>query len=156
MITTIHSQHSDTRLNLKEHIVRMKWTHLNILNSWSISESPWNSGFFVTISAKMQPTLHMSTGQEQRCEPRRTSGARYHNVTTFGEGGRKGLRQGQGLGGRLITSLYPAQNILSYLMCVSSDWNSECSTEAKVSQLDGSFLIDEQILWFEIAMQNTS
>lgn len=39
-------------------------THRNIRNSWSISESPWNSGFFEDISEKMQPTDHMSMGQE--------------------------------------------------------------------------------------------
>ena len=31
------------------------------LKSWSISESPGKSGFLVTISAKMQPRLHVST-----------------------------------------------------------------------------------------------
>lgn len=58
-------------------------TYLNILNSWSISESPWKRGLLVTISAKMQAALHTSTGQEYRCEPRSTSGALYHNVTTW-------------------------------------------------------------------------
>ena len=37
-------------------------TYLNILNSSSISESPWNNGFFVTISAMMQAILHTSIG----------------------------------------------------------------------------------------------
>ena len=41
-------------------------------------------------------------------------------------------------------------------MCVGSDWNSKCSTQTKVCQLDCSLLIDEQVLWLEIAMQNTS
>jgi hypothetical protein len=39
-------------------------TDLNMRNSWSISESPWNSGFFLTISANMHPMLHMSTPVE--------------------------------------------------------------------------------------------
>lgn len=38
-------------------------TNLKIRKSWSISESPWNNGFFVTISANIHPTLQMSTGQ---------------------------------------------------------------------------------------------
>lgn len=34
-------------------------------------------------SAKMVPVLQTSTGVEYRAEPRRTSGARYHRVTTW-------------------------------------------------------------------------
>lgn len=57
-------------------------TNLKIRKSWSISESPWNNGFFVTISANIHPTLQMSTGQAYLWHPKRTSGARYHRVTT--------------------------------------------------------------------------
>lgn len=39
-------------------------TYLKILKSWSISESPWKSGFLVANSANMVPMLHMSTGVE--------------------------------------------------------------------------------------------
>jgi hypothetical protein len=35
------------------------------------------------ISAKMQPIDQMSTGVEYLAEPSRTSGARYHSVTTY-------------------------------------------------------------------------
>ena len=35
-----------------------------------------------TISAKMQPMDHMSTGVEYCLSPSRISGARYHSVTT--------------------------------------------------------------------------
>jgi len=56
--------------------------HLNILKISSISESPGNRGFRVHISAKMQPTDHMSTPVEYCRPPRRISGARYHSVTT--------------------------------------------------------------------------
>lgn len=38
--------------------------YLKILKSWSISESPWNSGFLVASSAKMVPVLQTSTGVE--------------------------------------------------------------------------------------------
>lgn len=55
--------------------------YLNMRNNWSISESPWNSGLRVAISAKMQPIDQMSTWQEYRCEPNKISGALYHNVT---------------------------------------------------------------------------
>ena len=36
--------------------------YLKMRKSWSISESPWNSGFLVASSAKMVPMLHTSTG----------------------------------------------------------------------------------------------
>ena len=50
--------------------------------SSSISQSPGHRGLRLTISAKMVPTLHMSTlGVYVRC-PRRISGALYHRVTT--------------------------------------------------------------------------
>ena len=56
-------------------------TNLKIRKSWSISESPWNSGLFVTISANIHPMLQISTGQEYLWQPKSTSGARYHRVT---------------------------------------------------------------------------
>jgi len=56
--------------------------NLKILNIWSISESPWKSGFFVTISEKMHPMLQRSTGVEYSHEPNNSSGALYHMVTT--------------------------------------------------------------------------
>jgi hypothetical protein len=56
---------------------------LKILNSSSISESPGKRGFWFTISAKMQPTDHTSTGVEYCRAPKRISGALYHSVTTY-------------------------------------------------------------------------
>merc|ERR1740122_603043 len=47
-----------------------------------ISESPGKSGAPVAISATTQPTLHMSTAEPYCSEPKRSSGARYHTVTT--------------------------------------------------------------------------
>lgn len=44
----------------------------------------------------------------------------------------------------------------AYLMCVGPHWYSEGPAQSKVSQLDGSLLINEEILWLEIAMQYTS
>jgi hypothetical protein len=54
-----------------------------ILKISSISESPGNSGLRVHISAKMQPTDHMSTPVEYCRPPSRISGERYHSVTTW-------------------------------------------------------------------------
>lgn len=56
--------------------------YLKIRKSWSISESPWNKGRLVTISANMQPMLQISAGTEYRWEPNKISGALYHKVTT--------------------------------------------------------------------------
>ena len=57
-------------------------TYLKILKISSISESPWNNAFLVHISAKIQPTLHISTPVLYCLPPNKISGARYHNVTT--------------------------------------------------------------------------
>ena len=59
--------------------------------SSSTSFLPWKRGSRVSSSAKMQPRDHMSTSKEYDLVPSRSSGARYHNVTTswvrFGGGG---------------------------------------------------------------------
>ena len=68
--------------NKSDSIIYAKSWNLNILDSSSISESPGNKGFWFTISAKIQPTDHTSTGVEYCLAPRRISGALYHNVTT--------------------------------------------------------------------------
>ncbi len=39
-----------------------------------------NKGFFNVIYAKIQPILHMSIFSSYLCEPKITSGARYHFV----------------------------------------------------------------------------
>src|SRR5207244_3973984 len=57
-------------------------THLKILKISSISESPGNRGLRDAISAKMQPTDHISTPVEYWRPPSRISGERYHSVTT--------------------------------------------------------------------------
>ena len=57
-------------------------TYRKILKISSISESPGNKGLRVHISAKMQPTDHMSTPVEYCRPPSRISGERYHSVTT--------------------------------------------------------------------------
>jgi len=56
---------------------------LNILSSWSyVSRTPGNVGTPVIISTKMQPTPHMSRDVEYSVLPSKTSGGRYHSVTT--------------------------------------------------------------------------
>ena len=50
--------------------------------SSSLSLFPGNKGFMSKNSPKMQPTDHASIGVEYSLMPRRSSGARYHRVTT--------------------------------------------------------------------------
>ena len=56
-------------------------TYWNILNISSISESPGRSGCRSDISAKIAPTLHISTPVEYWRDPSRISGALYQSVT---------------------------------------------------------------------------
>lgn len=55
---------------------------LNILTSSSSYFWPGKRGRKLTISAKIQPTDHISIELEYFCEPSNTSGGRYHKVTT--------------------------------------------------------------------------
>lgn len=55
---------------------------LNILMSWSVSDTPGKRGLPFTISANMHPTLQMSIGVEYFFDPIKMSGALYHRVTT--------------------------------------------------------------------------
>ena len=48
----------------------------------SISQLPAKSGFFSTISWKMQPNDQISTPNEYYFYPNKISGARYHKVST--------------------------------------------------------------------------
>ena len=58
---------------------------------------------------------------------------------------------------RVITcNIYTCNKTPSYLVCVCSNWYSERSAESKVCQFDCSLLVDEQVLWFEVAMEYTS
>jgi hypothetical protein len=41
-------------------------------------------------------------------------------------------------------------------MCVGPYWYPESPAQSKISQLDGSLLINEQVLWLEVTMQHTS
>lgn len=82
-LRSIHLRRLEGSLYMMTTPNMVRGTYLKILKSWSISESPWNSGFLVASSAKMVPVLQTSTGVEYRAEPRRTSGARYHRVTTW-------------------------------------------------------------------------
>ncbi len=139
-------------------------TYLNIRKSWSISESPWKSGLLVPISAKMHPILQISTGVEYLADPSNTSGARYHRVTTYQTLYRY-------VKNTITTPIYLSDYwwfytsfILKYwcqidsifyklvtlqcthLMSVDSDWNAKSSGKTKVSQLDDTFTVNEQIL----------
>lgn len=65
---------------------------LNIRLSWSSTSLPGNKGLpALVISANMQPADHMSIEVEYILAPNRTSGGRYHKVTTSDEKNRTGI-----------------------------------------------------------------
>lgn len=55
---------------------------LNILCTWSRSVLPGMSGFPSSSSPRIQPAAQRSTAVEYFSHPRRSSGHRYHKVTT--------------------------------------------------------------------------
>lgn len=44
---------------------------------------------------------------------------------------------------------------VTYLVCVGSNGDAECSSQTKISELDDTFRVNEQILGFEIAVKHT-
>lgn len=46
------------------------------------------------------------------------------------------------------------ESVCAYLMCVHSDWHSEGTCQPKVCQLYHSLIIDQQVLGFQVTMQN--
>lgn len=64
---------------------------LMISSSWAISVVPGNNGLWPSNSPKIQPTAHMSMAVVWTGEPSRSSGARYHRVTTCGVIGLGGI-----------------------------------------------------------------
>ena len=56
---------------------------LKILFSSSTSDSPGKSGFIINSSPKMHPHDQTSIAVEYSLIPSKSSGARYHNVTTI-------------------------------------------------------------------------
>lgn len=53
-----------------------------IFSNWSASEFPQRIGLLVHISPIIHPTPHMSIAQPYRASPIKSSGGRYHRVTT--------------------------------------------------------------------------
>lgn len=45
--------------------------------------------------------------------------------------------------------------ISTYLMCVSTDRHAEGSCQAKVSKLDLTLGIDEEVLWLQVSMKDS-
>lgn len=41
-------------------------------------------------------------------------------------------------------------------MSVGSDWDAKSSTESKISNFDCSLVVDQKVLWFEVAMYDSS
>lgn len=49
-----------------------------------------------------------------------------------------------------------ARKPLTYLMSINSDWDTERSSEPKICQLDGTIVVYEKVLGFEISVQDTT
>ena len=41
-------------------------------------------------------------------------------------------------------------------MSIYSNWNSKHPTKSEISNFDDSIFVNEQVLWFQIAVQNSS
>lgn len=46
--------------------------------------------------------------------------------------------------------------VKAYLMSVCPAWNTKCSSQAKICQLNGARFVNEQILWFQITMEHSA
>lgn len=110
---------------------------LNILSNSSSFVEPGNRGRPVYISAMIHPMDQISIEVEYVLEPSNTSGARYHKVTTSLENVFTGMPKALGT---ISTDLFQEPQ---HLPCKS-----------KVSQLELSTFVDEQILRLEIAMKD--
>lgn len=44
----------------------------------------------------------------------------------------------------------------THLMGVGTDWDTECSAETKISNFYRSLIVNEQILWLEVAVDDTA
>lgn len=49
-----------------------------------------------------------------------------------------------------------APNFQTYLVRVVADWNAKRAPQTEVSDLNDALLVDEQVLWFEIAMKDST
>ena len=82
----------------------------------------------------------MSMGQEYLGLPSRTSGARYHSVTTW--------RSSHWVN---IFSVKMSPHLVS----VHAHWDPEGASETEVSNLDASVLVDEQVLRLHVAVEHS-
>ena len=45
------------------------------------------------------------------------------------------------------------EDLESYLVSVDPDWNAKCPGEAEVGYFDDALLVDEKVLWLQVAVQ---
>ncbi len=111
-----------------------------ICRSWSALSLPRKRGTPEIISAKMHPHDQTSMEVLYVLEPRRTSGARYHKVTTLHIMG-QALRRGR--------------NYNTYFVGECVYRNTKGPGQAKISKFELPFPIDEKVLRFQISMQHS-
>jgi hypothetical protein len=94
----------------------------------------------VHISAKIQPTDHMSTPVEYCRPPRRISGDRYHRVTT-------------------CTTLDKTLGLVQqarYLVSVCTQWDTEGAGQTEIGQLEIAVLVNQKVLWLQVTVQHAT
>src|SRR5712672_1763688 len=102
---------------------------LIMCRSWSALSLPRKRGTPEIISAKMQPHDHTSMEVLYVLEPRRTSGARYHSVTTL----------------RIISrGLRGRRDHITYFVGECIHRNTEGPGQAEISKFKLSLPVDEQ------------
>lgn len=113
---------------------------LMMCRSWSALSLPRKRGTPEIISAKMHPHDQTSMEVLYVLEPRRTSGARYHKVTTLH-----------------ITSQvsHGHRDDIAYFVGECVYGNTKGPGQAEISEFELTFPIDEKVLRFQIAMQHS-
>lgn len=91
----------------------------------------------------MQPTLQISIEVLYVREPSRTSGARYHNVTTLFM---SDFARGQG-------STPSPETIHAHLVTERVDGDTERSRQTEITDLELSSPVDQQVLGLQVSVQ---
>lgn len=103
-------------VNINQFETSSRSAYRKILKISSISESPGKSGLRVHISAKIAPTDHISTPVEYWRPPKRISGERYHNVTTWSQ----------------ISNATKNGILDAYLVGVCAEGDTKCSCQTEI------------------------
>src|SRR5579863_1523687 len=113
---------------------------LIMCRSWSALSLPRKRGTPEIISAKMHPHDQTSMEVLYVLEPRRTSGARYHKVTTLHT---------------MCQVLHGSRDNITYFVGERVYRNTKSPGQDEIAKFELTFPIDEKILRLQIAMQHS-